>query len=124
MRHRRTWGLTLLEVTVYGSVFLFLVLCTMKALGDARGLRGRARDRAALALYVSTELDRARATSTTLTGVYTLRPPAELGDTSATLVIRRRSPALAEISVAASRAGVYGSNDVSMTTLAPVEGPP
>ncbi len=115
----RTRGFTLLECMIVAMLGAILAVTTLRVLGDARQVRGNARDRLMLASLAQGELDRLR----------TL-PAAEVRETTETLtkpdwpegvalqvITRPYSAETWQIDIVAARQSIEGKPAVRLSTL-------
>ena len=112
-------GLTLLETLMYVAILAITIAFTLRAVGEARMIRGNARDRAALVLIAQSELERWRiAPAAQLSeGAMRIENPSWPSGASATVSLRKTANGLWEIDVRVRRKGPEGKPEVRLTTI-------
>jgi prepilin-type N-terminal cleavage/methylation domain-containing protein len=119
LRQASCRGVTLLELMVCVMLMSMLAVVTMRALGEARILRGNARDRAVMALIAQSEMERVRSlkASELTAGVQIRSDPAWPSDTTAHVELTPRDDGTWLLAVRVGRKSSEGKAPVSLTTI-------
>lgn len=114
-------GLTLLELLVCSFVVALIAVSTMRALGDGRVMRERAKHRAELALLAQSELDRLRSLpmAKLAEGQQAVHREAWPQTVSAVETVRKRGDGFLEISVGMTRKSPGGDFKAALVSIHP-----
>ena len=116
-RNRR--GVSLLEFLVIASLMAILVVATMRTLGNARFLRGVARDRGEMLILAQNELDRMRQqpVSEFQQGVQTFTEESSGKSDTVTVSLTKRDDGNWAADVSVERKGPDGVPMVRLSTI-------
>ena len=114
-------GLTLLELMIFCALFTLLAVATMRTLGESRMVRGRARDRSAMALIAQAQIEHARLlpASELREGETTVTNPEWPKDVEAVVKLARQKDNLWLVDVSVRRSSIEGKAEVTLATLRP-----
>ncbi len=116
-RSRR--AMTLLEVMIFSSILALTAVSTLRVMGDARVVRGNARDRSTMALIAQSEIERVRSlpADRLVAGSQAKRDPSWPEGVAATLTTTPRPDGTWLVDVRVARESLEGKAPVRLTTV-------
>lgn len=112
-------GVTLLELLVVVAILTVVGMGTMRVLGQARLLRGRARARSAMVLFAQASLDRLRTQAATTAAATRIEMPTGVHGRTAHADITPRPDGFRDIVVVVEDANVEGARPVRLASILP-----